>query len=60
MRQYLLFAGRSYYPNGGINDYQGSFDDIDEAYMYFLKNEDQESWDWYHIIDKETLKTVKE
>ena len=29
--RYLLFAGEGYYPNGGVEDYRGSCDSIDEV-----------------------------
>ena len=32
---YHLFSGRAYYPNGGMSDYQGSFDSLDEARNHF-------------------------
>ena len=28
---YFLFMGDVYYPNGGMNDYKGSFDTLNEA-----------------------------
>jgi len=31
MKPYLLFYGMTYYPNGGWEDFQGSFDTLEEA-----------------------------
>jgi hypothetical protein len=47
MKRYLLFAGDNFYPEGGWNDYCGSFDTIDEAIDYLNGN----VVDWWHIVD---------
>lgn len=31
MPRYHLFAGEWYYPSGGLGDYQGSFDSVEDA-----------------------------
>lgn len=31
MKRYMLFAGNIYYPGGGMNDFVGSYDDLDRA-----------------------------
>ena len=43
---YLLFAGDFYYPNGGWDDYIGSFLTIDEAKKRFK----EDGFDWGHIV----------
>lgn len=68
MKRYWLFAGDQFYASGGMQDYQGSFDNIENAleaskgYFYFsdllqehafLKNE------WFHILDSELGEIVK-
>lgn len=59
MKAYLLFAGNNYYPAGGIQDYQGDFDSIDEAVAFFENgyhndwDEDKLNkceWDWWQIV----------
>ena len=51
MKQYLLFAGFSYYPSGGWNDFIDSFDTNEEALTYKKEND---NYDWYHVIDTVT------
>ena len=31
MKRYIVFAGDTYYPCGGIEDYVGAFDSLEEA-----------------------------
>lgn len=31
MKRYLVFAYECYYPNGGWNDFKGSYDTLEEA-----------------------------
>jgi hypothetical protein len=48
MKRYMLFSGNQYYPAGGMDDFRGSFDTIDEAKSYIkydLVN------DWYQLYD---------
>ena len=35
MKTYLLFAGNHYYPGGGLSDYRGDFDSINDAADHF-------------------------
>ncbi len=58
MKKYLVFAGSTYYPMGGWNDFRTSFHSIDEAKNYLLDT--QKQYDWYHIIDSETYRIVYE
>lgn len=30
MKRYMLFVGDTYYPSGGIKDFYGSYDDLDD------------------------------
>jgi len=46
MRKYLLFYGHDYYPSGGINDFEGSFDSIKEAKSNKIDSDDY----WSHIV----------
>jgi hypothetical protein len=50
MKQFLLFAGSTYYPLGGWIDFRGAFDTKEEAISEFAKNR----WDWGQIVDLET------
>ena len=53
MKQYLLFTFDTYYPSGGMNDFSGSFDTVEEA-RAAVKT------DYYQIVDKHTLEVVEE
>lgn len=35
MKKYLLFTFGDYYPCGGMNDYEGAFDSVEEAMRAF-------------------------
>lgn len=60
MKRFLLFASDYYYPGGGWNDFQGSFESLDEAMdkardMLRLRDSyPRRLADWYHVIDAET------
>jgi len=51
MKPFLLFAGDTYYPVGGMDDCQGSFDTLEEAKLAAQHNPD-----WWHILDLNTGK----
>jgi hypothetical protein len=61
MKKYIAFYGLHYYPDGGMGDFIGDFDTIDEAQIAILKQkelmrpEDKGKWeyDWAHIYDLE-------
>jgi len=58
MKQFLLFAGERYYPSGGWQDFRGDFDSQWEAAAAAWKLPG--GYDWWHIIDTKTGKTVAE
>ena len=43
---FYLFSGDDYYPNGGANDFIGSFSTIEEAKesLFYVR-------DWWHLTD---------
>ncbi len=49
MKQYLLFVGIDYYPNGGWGDFFGDFDSSQSALDELKKG--KYSGDWFHIVD---------
>lgn len=53
INRYLLFYGDKYYPNGGWNDFQDSYNTIDEAKSQFYEayNKDTLERRWGHIFD---------
>jgi hypothetical protein len=59
LRRYLVFAGSHYYPSGGFNDFEESFDLLDVAWGY-AKGRAAESYKWSHIVDITTGEVVGE
>lgn len=68
MKRYWVFAGDNHYPNGGMEDYMGSFESkkAAEAWVranpkfkcnYSGRNEDM---DWWHILDMFTMEIVSQ
>ncbi len=51
MKAYLVFAGSQYYPDGGMADCVGRFDDF-EAAQQRAKNK---MYEWWQIVDTSTL-----
>lgn len=64
MKQFLLFAGDIYYPDGGWADFKGDFETIEAAlkelviYDSSYDNTTIDYVEWAHIIDTETMKCV--
>jgi hypothetical protein len=61
VKRYLLFAGDSYYPQGGWDDLQDSFDTSQEAIEAAKIGDSmvvKAGYDWWHIIDSETMTRV--
>lgn len=57
MKKYLIFAGHNFYPNGGVSDFKTDASSVEEARDY-LANSD-ERFNWYQIVDKDTMKIVE-
>lgn len=66
--RYLLFAGETYYPQGGWEDYQRDFATVEEAIKFVddahaldkaKEYIDQDGWDWAHIVDRETSRIIR-
>ncbi len=57
MKKYLLFCGLDYYPDGGWDDFisSGEYEEIVKD-----KDEIQNMYDWWQIVDLETMKIVFE
>jgi hypothetical protein len=51
IKRYILFQGERYYPHGGMEDYDGTYDTLEEA----IANFGAYPLRWAHIIDRETL-----
>jgi hypothetical protein len=58
MKRYLLFAGATYYPGGGWDDFVGHFDDVKEARKKGDEVLKEIGNDWFQIVDTTTMKVV--
>lgn len=47
-RRFWLFAGKNYYPLGGMDDFVGSFDSVREAQDFVEKGD---FYQWYQVLD---------
>jgi hypothetical protein len=52
-KRYYIFAGQQYYPFGGMEDYIGSVDALDEiqAFIDNCPDKPYRGWDWAHALD---------
>lgn len=50
---YAVFAGDDYYPFGGMGDFQGRYDTVNEAIRVGLKH------DWYEVMDIRSFQVVE-
>ncbi len=46
---FYLFAGGDYYPCGGVDDFQGVFDTVEDARQAALNLR----YYWWHIVDSD-------
>jgi hypothetical protein len=65
MKRFLLFAGDTYYPGGGWQDFKKSFDTVLEAVKAAAGNTKDTDlkdnfWDWWQVVDLQTGKMVEE
>lgn len=65
LKRYLLFLGGSFYPQGGWNDFAGSFDGLREAREAAAREarlrEDSDGIEaWWHVVDSLTGREVAE
>ena len=56
MKRYMLFGYYNYYPEGGMNDFKGYFDSINQMYDHILHSDYVE--DHYHAYDTKLAATV--
>ncbi len=52
---YSLFAGSNFYPLGGIKDFIGFFDSIEETKTYIEELYKRDSFMWAHIVLENTI-----
>lgn len=62
MMRYILFAGETYYPGGGWNDFVADGDTVEELELITKKMEGADNsshdWDWWHIVDTQQDEVV--
>jgi len=53
LKRYLLFFGSQYYPSGGMLDFRGYFDSVEEANQlaHSLIGEFDGEYYWWHVFD---------
>ena len=57
---FMLFYGRTYYPNGGMNDFKGHFESKEACLSYLKEDKDGEFISWGHIFNAHSaLQVVK-
>jgi len=62
MTRYFVFLGSDYYPSGGMEDYQGAFDTLEQAQRFVENYEsapDELSIDWANIAVMQGDELVK-
>jgi hypothetical protein len=57
MKNYLLFAGYTYYPDGGWGDFQEAFDSLEEA-KAVVAGEAGKNWDWAEVVALSQMKVI--
>lgn len=57
MKRFMLFIFQNYYPDGGMNDFKGSFDTLEAA--RFMETELNDAWSQSHIYDTVTGRIVE-
>lgn len=50
MKKYHLFSGYSYYPDSGLGDYKGSFEELEEALTAGGERVTIDNDDWFVVI----------
>lgn len=59
LERYIVFAGDSYYPEGGALDIAGSYPDLDSALAWTRGTPErvsdlEDGMHWCHVVDSET------
>lgn len=48
---YLVFAGETYYPNGGFEDFVGRFVSLEDARSFVNSDDRRLFWGWWQIVE---------
>jgi hypothetical protein len=55
MKKFIVFAGDTYYPQGGMKDFKGTFDTEQKVNNYLLNCH---NFDWIQILNTQTGATA--
>lgn len=62
MKRFIAFYGAVYYPSGGMNDFVGDFDTLEEAKISIEKEFNEKThgnkYEWGHVWDSENKQKV--
>ena len=63
MKKYLVFAGDKHYPFGGMEDYKGDCDSMEEARKLIKEIIEENSLfkggaEWWQIVDYKSMEVV--
>jgi hypothetical protein len=58
MKRFLLFAYSDYYPQGGMNDFEESFDTLEDAKAYYISDKVSCHSEECHVYDLELNEIV--
>lgn len=70
MKKFLVFAGNTYYPNGGAEDFLFDADTVEEIKAMFVWMRDStnstflsisgfdKDYEWVQIVERDTMKIV--
>lgn len=58
MKRYFVFAYDNYYPSGGWNDFQDSFETFEQAQQFSTSLTDNKIFDRAHVVDIVTGNTI--
>ena len=58
MKRFLLFAFTDYYPQGGMNDFEESFETLEGAKDYYLSDKVSSNLESCHVYDLELNEIV--
>ena len=61
MNNFMLFGGEFYYAKGGLNDWLGTFNSLEEAFEYKKIQYPEYTYrelDWYQVFDKTSMEIV--
>ena len=61
---FILFGGDTYYPGGGMADYRGKYETLDNAIIAAKTQEFSNEWttenlcQWWHVLDLDSWQIV--